>query len=151
MAKTPSRKARQAARARLVLDCSIVFAWFFADESDAYSDAIAGNLGNLEAVVPSLWPLEVANTLVVGERRGRNTPLQTAAFLARLASLPIVVDDQTHFVAWSGALPLAREHQLSAYDAAYLELAIREGLPLASRDDQLRASAKAIGIKLYEV
>lgn len=150
MAKIPSKRTRSSGpRTRFVLDCSIVFAWFFADEADAYADDVAAGLPAAEAVVPSLWPLEVANTLVVGERRGRSTPAQAAAFLARLASLPIIVDDQTPLVAWSGALPLARAHQLSAYDAAYLELAIREGLPLASLDDPLRAAAKLLGVKLH--
>lgn len=151
MVKKPSRKPASAPRPiRFVLDCSIVIAWFFADESDKYVDDVANSLAEKEAVAPSLWPLEVANALVVGERRGRCTPAQSTSFLARLANLPIALDDHTQLNAWSGALPLARVHQLSAYDAAYLELAIREGLPFASLDSRMQAAAKLLGIKTYK-
>jgi predicted nucleic acid-binding protein len=129
-----------------VLDCSIVFSWFFADEANDYADSVAARFDSAEAVVPGLWPLEVANALVIGERRGRSTSAQAAAFLSRLASLPIAIDDQTAGVAWAGTLSLARAHRLTAYDAAYLELAIREGLPLASLDHQLLSAAEELGV-----
>lgn len=132
-----------------MLDCSLVFAWFFADESNVYADSVAAGLAHSEALVPSLWTLEVANTIVIGERRGRSTVAQATAFLSRLSSLPITVDEHTSLVAWSGALPLARENQLSAYDAAYLELAIREGLPIATLDERLKKAAKALGIAAH--
>lgn len=150
MAKSPSKRARPtASRARFVLDCSVVFAWFFADESSDYADAVAASFVKSAAIVPSLWALEVANTLLVGERRGRSTAHQASTFLARLASLPITLEDQSAIAAWSGALPIARDHHLSAYDAAYLELALREGLPLATLDDKLQAAAKSLGIKRH--
>ncbi|MBO0699111.1 MAG: type II toxin-antitoxin system VapC family toxin, partial [Zavarzinella sp.] len=113
MAKTPAP--------RFVLDCSVALAWYFADESDAFADAVAASLTGATAVVPSLFHLEIANILVVGERRNRSTESQAAAFLTRLAALPIVVDDQTGTRAWSDTLSLARGHGLSAYDAAYQE------------------------------
>lgn len=150
MAKTPTRRSKPAAPAsRFVLDSSVVFAWFFADESNDYADAVATSLIKSAALVPALWALEVANTLLVGERRGRSTASQASAFLARLASLPITLEDQTVTAAWSGAMAIARDHQLSAYDAAYLELALREGLPLATLDTKLQAAAKALGIKRH--
>src|SRR4051794_28566955 len=120
---------------RLVLDGSLTLAWFFADEADPYADAVARELAAREAVVPSLWRLEIANTLVVGERRKRSTQAQAAAFIARLELLPIVIDGETDARAWGETIRLARVHALSAYDAAYLELAMRRGLPLASLDD----------------
>jgi predicted nucleic acid-binding protein len=142
--------AKKPPAARFVLDCSVVFAWFFADESDAYADAIADSLKVSAAVVPSLWPLEVANAIVIGERRNRCTQAQATEFLSRLATLPIAIDDQTARVAWSDALPIARSQKLSAYDAAYLELAIREGIPLATLDDRLRATAAVLGVAQHQ-
>src|SRR5438045_3620124 len=113
MARTPDP--------RFVLDCSVVLAWYFADESDPFADAVAASLPGATAVVPSLFHLEIANILVVGERRRRSTAAQATAFLSRLAALPIVVDAQTDTRAWSDTMALARAHGLSAYDAAYLE------------------------------
>jgi predicted nucleic acid-binding protein len=134
---------------RLVLDGSLALAWYFADEANPYADAVAKGLATREAVVPSLWRLEIANTLVVGERRKRSTQAQAAAFVARLELLPIVIDNETDVRAWGETIRLARAHTLSAYDAAYLELAMRRGLPLASLDDRLKAAALAIGVPLF--
>lgn len=131
---------------RFVLDGSLALAWYFADEASPYADAVAQGLATREAVVPMLWRLEIANALVVGERRRRSTQAQAAAFVARLERLPIVVDDQTDARAWGETLRLARAHTLSAYDAAYLELAMRLGLPLASLDGQLLAASAAVGV-----
>lgn len=131
---------------RFVLDGSLALAWYFADEADPYADAVARGLVTREALVPSLWRLEIANALVVGERRKRSTQAQAAAFVARLEQLPIVIDGETDARAWGETLRLARAHILSAYDAAYLELAMRRGLPLASLDDQLKAAAAAVGV-----
>ncbi|WP_435008105.1 type II toxin-antitoxin system VapC family toxin [Tundrisphaera lichenicola] len=136
---------------RLVLDGSLTLAWYFSDETDPYADAVALGLATRQAVVPSLWRLEIANTLVVVERRKRSTEAQAAAFIARLQVLPIVIDDETDVRAWSETIRLARAHTLSAYDAAYLELAMRRGLPLASLDDELKAAAKAVGVPLFTV
>src|SRR4051794_34453121 len=131
---------------RLVLDGSLTLAWYFADEANPYADAVALELATREAVVPSLWRLEVANALVIGERRKRSTEAQATNFLARLELLPIVIDDETDARAWGETIRLARAHTLSAYDASYLEIAMRRGLPLASLDDQLKAAAVAIGV-----
>ncbi|MGO9464305.1 MAG: type II toxin-antitoxin system VapC family toxin, partial [Isosphaeraceae bacterium] len=106
---------------------------------------------DLQAHVPSLWPLEVANALLVGERRGRITSAETARFVAILGAFPITVDDQTVAHAWTDTMHLARAHNLSSYDAAYLELAIRFGLPLAALDGRLKAAAGAVGVPLFEV
>ena len=131
-----------------VLDGSVTLAWFFEDESDAYADAVP--LETAVAVAPSLWPLEVANALVVGERRRRTTEAKANVFLALLQALPVTIDDETASRAWRDSLPLARAHQLSVYDAAYLELALRRDLPLATLDKNLKAAASAAGVALYE-
>jgi predicted nucleic acid-binding protein len=106
---------------------------------------------HLLAHVPSLWPLEVANALLVGERRKRITPADAARFLAILGAFPITVDDETVSHAWTDTLHLARAHNLSSYDAAYLELAIRLGLPLAALDGKLKTAAQAVGVPLFKV
>src|SRR5258706_15476215 len=94
-------RAKPAPGSRFVLDCSIVLAWYFTDEANAYADSVAAALPRATALVPSLFHLELGNILVVGERRKRSTEAQATAFLARLAGLPIVVDDQTIARAWS--------------------------------------------------
>ncbi|HKB01632.1 MAG TPA: type II toxin-antitoxin system VapC family toxin [Gemmataceae bacterium] len=135
---------------RFVLDCSVVLSWYFADESDPFADAVAASLTGSTAVVPSLFHLEIANILVVGERRKRSTEAQAAAFLASMAALPIVVDDQTGTRAWAETIDLARAYGLSAYDAAYLELASRESLPIATLDDRLKSAAKSAGVPFFK-
>lgn len=132
-----------------VLDGSVTMAWYFKDEMNAYADAVRDSLAEGQAVVPSLWPLEVANTVVMGERRKRSTPAQAVTWLGFLAALPIIVDGETVARAWADTLSLARAHNLSAYDAAYLELAMRRGLPIATLDDRLRAAATAVGVSLF--
>ncbi|AGA28315.1 putative nucleic acid-binding protein, contains PIN domain [Singulisphaera acidiphila DSM 18658] len=133
----------------MILDCSIVMAWFFADESSEYADDVARQLPDQMAYVPSNWPLEVANTLIMGERRKRSTQTQAARLIKNLAALPITVDEESNLHAWNSTLSLAREQNLTAYDAAYLELAMRRGLPLATLDDKLKAAATAVGVPLF--
>ena len=135
---------------QFVLDGSVTMVWGFEDEADEYAEAILERMPDLQAHVPSLWPLEVANALLVGERRGRITSAETARFLAILGAFPITVDDQTVAHAWTDTMHLARAHNLSSYDAAYLELAIRLGLPLAALDGKLKTAAGAMGVPLFE-
>ncbi|MEW5944386.1 MAG: type II toxin-antitoxin system VapC family toxin [Pseudomonadota bacterium] len=136
---------------RFVLDNSVVMAWYFEDEANAYTSAILESLAEGEALVPTVWPLEVANVLLVGERKGRSSEARTSRFITLLDVLPIRVDAETSQRALSGILTLAREQRLSAYDAAYLELAMREGLPLATQDQALRCAAEACGVELLAV
>ncbi len=135
---------------QFVLDSSVTMAWFFKDERNAYADVVRDALVEGQAVVPSLWPLEVANTIVMGERRKRSTPAQAATWLALLEALPIVIDAETTTQALGQTLSLVRAQKLSAYGASYLELAMRLGLPLATLDDQLRSAAQAVGVCLFE-
>ena len=102
------------------------------------------------AAVPGLWSLEIANGLVMGERRGRVKPAESAAFVAMIEELPIVADRATGARALHETMSLAREHRLTAYDAAYLELAMRLGLPLATGDRSLKAAAKRVGVVLID-
>ena len=138
-------------REGLVIDSSIAIAWCFLDEQDEYSQSVLGALAAEQAFVPSLWHLEVANTLLVGERRKRSTQANTAAWMGFLAGLPITVDEETGSHAFGHITNLGRSQNLSAYDAAYLELAMRRGLPLASLDDMLKSAAQAVGVPLYGV
>jgi predicted nucleic acid-binding protein len=142
MAKKGIRKKAE----EFILDCSVTMAWYFKDEANPYAKAVRRALGSARAVVPALWPLEVANILVLGERRQRSTEAETSKWLRYLEMLPIHVDDETAARAWSDILHVCRSYHLSAYDAAYLELAIRLGLPLASLDDTLKAAAAAAGV-----
>lgn len=107
-------------------------------------------LATIRAVVPALFPLEVANALLVGERRKRATEADTLKWPAILAALPITIDAETNTPSWDATLNLARGHNLSAYGAAYLELAIRRGLPLATLDARLLAAAEAVGVARFE-
>lgn len=132
----------------LVLDCSIAVAWCFEDEITPEIDALADRVRQEGAVVPSLWHLEVGNALLQAVRRGR---IATAALQTRveaLAELPIVTDEETTRRAWREVLALALAERLTTYDAAYLELAARRGLPLATKDADLRAAARSFGVPL---
>lgn len=132
-----------------VLDGSVTLAWGFEDEDDAHAAAILVKMPDLHAHVPGLWTLEVANALLVGERRKRLTPADVARFLAILDAFPITIDEETASRAWADTLHLARAHSLSAYDAAYLELAIRRGLPIATLDARLLDAATAVGVARF--
>lgn len=131
---------------RFVLDCSVTMAWCFEDEADAYADAVMDRLATGSALVPSLWLLEVANVLLAAERRRRLTEADSMRFLEVLAQLPVEVVETGGLSRAAGLLGLGRAHRLSAYDAAYLDLAMREGVPLATRDAALRAAAKRNGV-----
>jgi predicted nucleic acid-binding protein len=132
----------------LVVDASVVLAWCFPDENNDYADRILDLLEETPAVVPSLWFVEVANALLVGERRNRLNPAEATRFLSLLRSLMVEADTQTSARALTDTLALARAWNLSAYDATYLELAMREGLPLATLDDRLREAATGAGVEV---
>jgi predicted nucleic acid-binding protein len=131
---------------RLVLDASVAVAWCFPDESTEYAERVLDLLASGSgALVPAIWPFEVANALLVGERRKRVTLAQVTALLQRLTELPIMVDPIQVSGPFGRILSLARQQQLSEYDAAYLELALREGQPLATLDHGLRRACRNAG------
>ena len=132
-AKSRSKKTRSQP-ARFVLDGSVTMAWLFHDKRDQYADAIVARLPAVAMLVPRLWHLEVANVLIVSERRARCTQADTINWLGFLSGLRITVDGETERRAWSDTIALARQYSLSEFDAAYLELATRKQIPLASLD-----------------
>ena len=123
--------------------------WCFEDETTPYSEGVLNTLKKVQAVVPSLWPFEVANVLLIGERRQRLTQAQTVRFVELLETLPINVTGASR--EFRPLLALGREYGLSAYDAAYLNLAASLGLPLATLDVSLRAAADRAGVALVEI
>lgn len=128
-----------------MVDASVTMAWCFADEASAGADTVLDRLETEEAVVPPVWPLEVANVLLVAERRGRLSEAQAARFVELLEQLPISVDDARTDV--EAILGIGRRHQLSSYDASYLVLAARLGAPLATMDSRLGEAAERAGIR----
>jgi len=132
----------------LVIDCSVTMAWCFGDEATAGSAKVQDRLGKEAAVVPAHWFLEVTNVLVMAERRKRITAAASVEFLTLLETLEIQVDEESARRAFSHLLPLCRQHGLTSYDAAYLDLALRRRLPLATLDDDLRSAARQLGLEL---
>jgi predicted nucleic acid-binding protein len=132
----------------LVLDCSAAIAWYLEDEATPYADSILLRVRQEGAAVPAIWPVEVANVLLVAERRRRLTLADSLRIVGLLGRLPVDVDMQTPSRVLVSVFPLAREQRLSAYDASYLELAMRLGLPLATLDTTLQRAAKGLGVKL---
>ena len=134
-----------------IIDNSIVMAWCFRDEISPYADTVLGNLEFATGYVPSIWPLEVCNVLLVAERRKRISEAGITRFITLLDQLPIVVEQESPERMFKEILALAREHRLSSYDASYLDLAMRKGLSIATLDKNLIAAAKACVIPLFSV
>jgi predicted nucleic acid-binding protein len=132
----------------LVLDASVAFSWCFKNEATAAADLVLERLAAEVASVPAIWHLEIANVLALSERRGRITPARSSEFIALLESLVIVIDEETPSRAFARVLDLARAERLTAYDAAYLELAMRLGIPLASKDADLCDAAERLGVSV---
>ena len=130
-----------------VLDCSVTMAWIFHDEATRDTDRLRDSLVEDKAFVPSLWPVEVGNVLLVATRRGRVRVDEWPEIRANLEALPIEIDPVATSRVWGASLELAETHQISVYDAMYLELAVRLQLPLASLDRALLAAARAVGIE----
>lgn len=135
---------------RFVLDASVALAWCFADEGGDYPARVLEALRGSEAVVASLWTLEVANGLLAAERRARIEPQEVTRAARLLMALPIAVDPVERGRALTGTFRLARSRDLTTYDAAYLEVAVRLGLPLATLDADLRLAAEAEGVERLE-
>lgn len=132
----------------LVLDCSVAVSWCFQDQADDFADHVLDEIGTKGAAVPTLWPLELANVLLIGERRRKISGRELARLLDFIGSLPIEVDEEAPHRAFDEILSFGRTRVISAYDACYLELASRLELPLATRDEGLRKAARAVGVEL---
>ena len=133
----------------VVIDASVALAWCFPDEDSGYADAVLVQLEGHSILVPSVWTLEVANGVLVGERSKRLGQPEIRRFAKLLENLSLVQDSQSLSEHLSTVLPLARAHGLSAYDAAYLELAARHGAPLATLDRKLRKAAETAGVQIF--
>jgi len=134
-----------------VLDASMTLAWCFEDEGTPFTESVYDQLrSGSNCLVPAVWPSEVANGLRQAERRGRITPERANDFLSMLLAQPISVMDPSPERTFQAVLNLARDQQLTVYDAMYLDLALREGLPLASLDEPLCVAADHVGVALIE-
>jgi predicted nucleic acid-binding protein len=131
-----------------VVDNSVVMSWCFQDQSNSYADSVLDRLADSSATVPSVWALEVVNVLLAAERRKCISQTDSERFINLLAQLPIFIEYESPARAMKDLLGLGRAHRLSSYDAAYLDLAIRKGLPLATLDKNLRTAAKAEKLSL---
>jgi predicted nucleic acid-binding protein len=132
-----------------VVDNSVVMSWYFKDETNKYADTVLDKLTEAIAVVPSIWPLEVVNVLIVAERQIRLSESDSIRFLTLLSQLPIVVEYERPEM-MKELLALARAYNLSSYDASYLYLAMRKGLPIATLDNKLIEAARRIEVPILE-
>jgi len=132
----------------LVLDPSLTLCWYFEDERTAAADAVLDQVVDSGAVVPALWRIEVLNAFQTAIRRKRIDAVFRDMALGRLTVMPIAVDPDTDTHTWTTTRDLADRFRLTAYDAVYLELAQRRGLPLATLDQDLRTAGTALGVAL---
>lgn len=135
----------------IVLDASVALGWCFPDEDSDYADGVLVAMEGKIIVVPPIWPVEITNALLVGERRKRIHQPEVRRFVDLLAGLDIIEDRQSLADTLGNVLPLAREYDLSAYDAAYLDVAVRHRAPLATLDAALQKAGRDAGIEIYKV
>jgi predicted nucleic acid-binding protein len=135
----------------IVIDASVALAWCFPDEASDYADSVLLALENETAIVPAIWAVELANALLVGERRKRIHQPEVRRFVELVMGLSVVQDGQASANTVSNIVPLGREYNLSAYDAAYLDVAVRHEIPLATLDHALRKACTTAGIKIFRV
>jgi len=134
---------------QFVIDNSVVMAWCFEDEASEYAQSVLAGLQEAKALAPGIWPLEVGNVLLVAKRKKRLNEASQSRFLSLLRALPIQVVQESPERMLGEILALAQEYQLSTYDASYLDLAMRLGLPLATADAALKGAAKRAGVALF--
>lgn len=132
--------------AGLVLDASLALSWALPDESSKYCDGILDRVAASGALVPGLWPYEMANGLLMAQKRGRYSTAQRVVFVEELLRLPIEVEALGAREILAGQAALAERYRLTAYDAAYLDLALRRGMPLATQDKAMKAAAVKAGV-----
>ncbi|MDX9972995.1 MAG: type II toxin-antitoxin system VapC family toxin [FCB group bacterium] len=135
--------------ARFVIDNSVVMAWCFEDEVSEYADSVLESLETAEAVVPAIWPLEVGNVLLVAERKRRLSKADVSRILELVGHLPISVEQESPARMLTEIIGLARDLTLSTYDASYLDLAMRSGLPIATQDCVLMKAAKECHVPIF--
>ena len=133
----------------IVIDASVALAWCFPDEANDYADKVLVALEGRSILVPALWPVEITNALVLAERRKRIIQSSIRRFIELLSGLTVIIVAQSATESVSNILPLAREYNLSAYDAAYLDLALRDDAPLATLDNKLQKAGQTAGIEIF--
>jgi predicted nucleic acid-binding protein len=133
-----------------VVDNSIVMSWCFEDEGNCYADAVLESLEFVQGLAPAVWPLEVANVLLVAERKKRIDRSSVVRFLALLQGLPLKVEHEPPCRALTEIFALARDRGLSSYDASYLDLAMRFGISIATMDESLIKAAKHCSVPLFD-
>lgn len=131
-----------------VVDNSVVMTWCFKDKTNQYADAILDCLSEATAFVPSIWPLEVVNVLLVAERKKRLSEADSVRFITLLSQLPIIVEHQRPERLMKDLLALARSNNLSSYEASYLDLSMRKGIPIATVDTRLITASKKTDIPI---
>ena len=129
-----------------VMDCSIALSWYFSDEATDSTQALRERLVEASIHVPSLWPLEVTNALLAALRRKRITETELQGLLTDLRQLPDEIDRETDSMVWEDSFYLAKQFNLSIYDATYLELAVRKELPIATLDKALANASLEAGV-----
>ena len=134
----------------VVVDASVALAWCFPDEASSYADEVLVALEGKQILIPAVWGLEIANAILVGERQKRLGQPEIQLFTALLANLALTQDALSANQSIKDVLPLAREYGLSAYDAAYLELSIRQNAPLATLDKKLQNAAQRAGVTIFQ-
>ncbi|MDZ7698515.1 MAG: type II toxin-antitoxin system VapC family toxin [Deltaproteobacteria bacterium] len=132
-----------------VIDNSVVMSWCFKDEASEYADAVLDSLQESSALVPSIWPLEVVNVLLVAERKRRLSKADSVRFITLLSKLPIIVEYERTETMMNELLTLARVNNLSSYDTAYLDLSLRKGLPISTTDTRLIKAAKNADVTIF--
>ena len=133
-----------------VVDNSVVMSWCFNDEASKYGDSVLDRLAQSTAMVPPIWPLEVVNVLLVAERRNRLKQVDSVRFITLLSQLPIVVEHEGPERKMKDLLSLGRANNLSSYDAAYLDLAMRNDCPIATLDKKLIEAAKNVDVAILK-
>lgn len=131
-----------------VLDCSVVMTWCFEDEANRFAEGVLNEMESAKSIVPTIWPLEVSNVLLLAQKKKRISSLEVTSFIDALSALSIVVDPSTTARAMHSIYALAEKTKLTIYDAAYLELALREKIPLATLDKDLRTAANKVNVEL---
>jgi predicted nucleic acid-binding protein len=135
----------------IVIDASVALAWCFPDEASEYAESVLFAVENQTVIVPAIWAVEITNALLVGERRKRIRQPEIRRFVDLVKDLNVVEERQAFTDTVGKVLPLGREYDLSAYDAAYLDVAVRHEIPLATLDGPLQKACIAAGINVFRI
>ena len=136
---------------KFVVDASVVMTWCFEDEKSRYADRVLDHLTSAIAIVPPVWSLEVTNVLLVAERKGRLSRADSVRFMTLLQTLPIVIEEQSRDAVFGPVFAFAADNGLTSYDASYLQIAMREGVAIATLDKAMRRAAGKMDVPVLKV